>query len=66
VLDGIRVESQKRIGRYDQLIDVHLIRFFDRKAVQKNMKNAGLINRKGVLLDQNRTKEIRKIEAELK
>lgn len=45
VLDGIRVESQKRIGRYDQLIDVHLIRFFDRKAVQKNMKTVGLINR---------------------
>jgi hypothetical protein len=30
------------------------------------MKTVGLINRKGVLLDQNRTKEIRKIEAELK
>lgn len=66
VLDGVRVDSQKRFGRYDQLIDVHLIRFFERKAIQRNMKVAGIINKQGVLLDSTRTKEIRVKEAELK
>jgi len=30
------------------------------------MKAAGIINKKGLLLDTNRTKEIRKKEAEIK
>jgi hypothetical protein len=39
-----------------------LIRFFESKEIQKNLKNSGLINNKGLLLDSVRTKEIRKQE----
>jgi hypothetical protein len=45
---------------------VHLIRFFDSKETQKNLKITGVINKKGLLLDSSRTKEIRKQEIELK
>lgn len=66
VLDGVRVDNQKRVGKYEQLIDVHLIRFFESKETQKNLKMTGVINKKGLLLDSARTKEIRKQEIELK
>lgn len=39
-----------------------MIRFFESKEIQKNLKNSGLINNKGLLLDSVRTKEIRKQE----
>ncbi len=45
---------------------MHLIRFFDSKETQKNLKITGVINKKGLLLDSSRTKEIRKQEIELK
>lgn len=45
---------------------MHLIRFFDSKETQKNLKMTGVINKKGLLLDSARTKEIRKQEIELK
>ena len=66
ILDGVRVVNQKRVGKYEQLIDVHLIRFFESKETQKNLKMTGVINKKGLLLDSARTKEIRKQEIELK
>ena len=65
ILDGVRVDNQKKLGKYDQLIDVHLIRFFESKEIQRNLKNAGVINKKGTLLDTMRTKEIHKQESEL-
>jgi hypothetical protein len=43
-----------------------LIRFFESKETQKNLKMTGVINKKGLLLDSARTKEIRKQEIELK
>jgi hypothetical protein len=45
---------------------VHLIRFFESKETQKNLKMTGVINKKGLLLDSARTKEIRKQEIEQK
>jgi hypothetical protein len=45
---------------------VHLIRFFESKETQKNLKMTGVINKKGLLLDSTRTKEIRKQEIEIK
>jgi hypothetical protein len=45
---------------------VHLIRFFESKETQKNLKMTGVINKKGFLLDSTRTKEIRKQEIEIK
>ena len=45
---------------------MHLIRFFESKETQKNLKMTGVINKKGLLLDSTRTKEIRKQEIEIK
>jgi hypothetical protein len=45
---------------------VPLIRFIECKETQKNLKMAGVINKKGHLLDSVRTKEIRKQEIENK
>ena len=45
---------------------MHLIRFFESKETQKNLKMTGVINKKGFLLDSTRTKEIRKQEIEIK
>jgi hypothetical protein len=33
ILDGVKADTMKRLGKYDQLIDVHLIRFFEKKAI---------------------------------
>lgn len=45
---------------------MHLIRFFEKKTTINTMKNAGLIDKKGKLLDNSRTRDIRKAEIELK
>lgn len=47
------------------MIDAHLIRFFEKKGTLESMKGNGLIDRKGKLLDWQRTREIRKAEVEL-
>lgn len=65
VLDGVAVDNQRRFGQYDQMIDVHLIRFFEKKATLESMKTNGLIDKRGKLLDWQRTREIRKAEIEM-
>lgn len=65
VLDGVMVDSQKRFVNYDQFVDMHLIRFFDKKQILDNLKHTGIINRRGKLLDQVRSKDIWRREAEL-
>jgi hypothetical protein len=65
ILDGVAVESQKRFGKYDQMIDVHLIRFFEKEITLNSMQSNGLIDKKGKLLDNIRARQIRKTEIEL-
>ena len=44
---------------------MHLIRFFDKKQILDNLKSTGVINRRGKLLDNVRSKDIWRMEADI-